>query len=175
MNKDKVDVVIRRAREEDMARIQEIYSIARNTMKKSGNPTQWGENYPTQDILKEHMLKKQLYVNVVDQRVQGVFALVAGADKTYEYIEDGQWLNEENYVTMHLVASSGEIKGVFEQFCNYAKEQCSHVRIDTHMDNKIMQHCIEKQGFVHCGRIYVRDHSPRLAYQWSEFKEELKC
>lgn len=88
----------------------------------------------------------------------------------YIKIEDGQWINNDSYASLHLVASSGEKAGVFEQFCSFAKKQSTNLRIDTHDDNRIMQHCIEKQGFVYCGRIYVRGHSPRRAYQWGKIE-----
>ena len=38
-------------------------------------------------------------------------------------------------------------------------------RADTHADNKIMQHLLEKNGFTRCGVIHVADGSPRFAYQ----------
>jgi RimJ/RimL family protein N-acetyltransferase len=43
--------------------------------------------------------------------------------------------------------------------------QIPNIRIDTHRDNAIMQHLLEKNGFVKCGIIYVEDGSPRIAYQ----------
>ena len=39
------------------------------------------------------------------------------------------------------------------------------LRADTHADNKIMQHLLEKNGFTRCGVIHVADGSPRFAYQ----------
>ena len=39
------------------------------------------------------------------------------------------------------------------------------VRADTHADNKIMQHILEKNGFTKCGIIHVADGTPRIAYQ----------
>lgn len=36
---------------------------------------------------------------------------------------------------------------------------------DTHQDNKITRHLIEKNGFAKCGIIYVADGSPRIAYE----------
>ena len=32
----------------------------------------------------------------------------------------------------------------------------TNIRIDTHRDNKIMQHNILKQGFTYCGIIYLQ-------------------
>lgn len=158
--------MIRVAKNEDMQRILEIYEIARNNMRKSGNPNQWGDNYPTVEILEEHVKARRLFVDEIEGKVCGVFALVFGIDEYYQYIEDGNWLNEDDYATLHVVASSGEVKGAFERFFNFAKSKSNNIRIDTHMDNLIMQGCIKKQGFEYCGRIFVRNHSPRLAYQW---------
>ena len=31
----------------------------------------------------------------------------------------------------------------------------SNIRIDTHLDNRIMQHVIKKYGFTYCGIIYL--------------------
>lgn len=42
-----------------------------------------------------------------------------------------------------------------------------NIRIDTHADNKTMQHLIEADGFTRCGIIYIADGTPRIAYQWT--------
>ena len=44
-------------------------------------------------------------------------------------------------------------------------EHCQSLRADTHADNKVMQHLLEKNGFTRCGVIHVADGSPRFAYQ----------
>jgi len=41
----------------------------------------------------------------------------------------------------------------------------NNIRIDTHRDNAIMQHNIEKHGFTYCGIIYLANGDERLAYQ----------
>ena len=43
--------------------------------------------------------------------------------------------------------------------------QDSNIRIDTHRDNHIMQHCISRYGFTYCGIIYLASGDQRLAYQ----------
>ena len=50
----------------------------------------------------------------------------------------------------------------------WAFNQCNHLRMDTHGDNYVMQNLLKKNGFVHCGTIYVEEDSyPRLAYEKS--------
>ena len=47
----------------------------------------------------------------------------------------------------------------------WCAERCDSLRADTHADNKIMQHILEKNGFARCGIIHVADGTPRIAYQ----------
>lgn len=41
-----------------LPRIQEIYAVAREYMKESGNPKQWVNGYPTKEMLLDD-IKKQ--------------------------------------------------------------------------------------------------------------------
>ena len=45
--------MFRGARRSDLEQILEIYAHARKTMADSGNPTQWGDSYPPQEMLEE--------------------------------------------------------------------------------------------------------------------------
>ena len=96
-----------------------------------------------------------------------LFAVFKGDEPTYEHIENGKWLNDDEYVTVHRIASDGRVHGIFRCSIQYLKEKHTNIRIDTHSDNIIMQSQIEKSGFEKCGTIYVADGSPRMAYQWS--------
>ena len=71
---------------------------------------------------------------------------------------------------IHRVASSGSGKGFAAACFDWCREQClasgcRNLRIDTHADNKVMQHVLEKNGFAYCGKIYLQDGAMRLAYQ----------
>ena len=44
-------------------------------------------------------------------------------------------------------------------------ERWPNVRVDTHRDNKVMQHILTKYGFQRCGIIYVKNGTERIAYQ----------
>lgn len=89
-----------------------------------------------------------------------------GVDPTYQVIEDGAWLNDTlPYGTIHRLASSGKSKGVASAVIEWCLEHCQSLRADTHADNQIMQHLLEKNGFTRCGIIHVADGTPRIAYQ----------
>lgn len=158
---------VRKAQVEDFKEILEIYAYARDFMAQTGNPKQWGDGYPKAELLEGDIAKGDLYVCEENGVVKGVFAFVTGDDPTYSYIEGGSWKNDCPYGTVHRIASAPDGKGVFARCMEFCKGQIDNVRIDTHFDNKIMQHIIEKNGFEKCGVIYVEDGSPRFAYQFT--------
>lgn len=157
--------MVRLAEQKDLEAIEEIYRAARQYMKETGNPTQWGNTHPAREMLEEDIFLRRLYVVEENCVIHGVFALIFGEEPTYSCIENGTWLNEEPYATIHRVAGDGVTKGIFGQCLEFCRSKCSNLRIDTHHDNHTMQHLIEKNGFVRCGIIYVEDGTPRIAYQ----------
>lgn len=158
---------VRKATHDDINMIMEIYSIAQEFMIESGNPTQWGHSYPGKELIIEDIDKGVCHLVCEDQDVHGVFALFNCDEPTYEHIEDGQWLNDEAYITVHRIAGDGKAHGIFKCAIDYCKGISDNIRIDTHKDNSIMQKLIERNGFKRCGTIYVRDGSARMAYHWS--------
>lgn len=163
---------IRKATIDDLELIMGIYRTAQDYMIKSGNPNQWGHFYPSEDLVKEDISKGISYLIYDDSfdDPHGVFVLIDGLEPTYQYIEDGNWLNDEPYITLHRIASDGKVHGIFKAAIDYCKSICDNIRIDTHNNNEIMQKQIEKNGFKKCGTIYVKDGSPRIAYQWIKEK-----
>ena len=150
----------------DLPQILKIYAHARAVMKASGNPTQWGDNFPPQELLEEDIDSNRLFLYVVNGQIEAVFAFILGADPTYAAIEDGQWLDDTlPYGTVHRLASAGKHKGVASAVLDWSMEHCQSLRADTHADNQIMQHLLEKNGFTRCGIIHVADGTPRIAYQ----------
>ena len=159
---------IRNASTDDLDRIMEIYKYAQQFMIRSGNPNQWGHSYPDSELIHSDIQKGVCKVICDETGVHGVFALFEGGEPTYQQIEEGEWLNDDPYVTIHRMAGDGQVHGLFQCAVDDCKSSFSNIRIDTHANNKIMQRQIEKNGFQRCGIIYVRGGSPRLAYQWTE-------
>ena len=163
---------IRKSTERDFDRMMEIYASARQFMKDNGNPNQWGPtNWPPEPLIHSDIQDGNSYVCVNDAgTVIGTFFFVQGKDiePTYREITDGDWLDGSSYGVVHRLASDGSEKGIGTFCLNWAFEQCGHLRVDTHGDNKVMQRTAEKLGFVHCGTIYVEeDDYPRMAYEKS--------
>lgn len=157
-------MTIRNALQKDFDDILRIYARAREYMKRNGNPTQWGENFPPETLINDDIREKRNYVVEADGGIHGVFAFILGDDPTYARIE-GAWKSDAFYGTIHRIASDGEVKGIFAAAIAFCKTRSAHLRIDTHADNKTMRHAIEKAGFKECGIIYIEDGSPRIAYE----------
>ena len=157
---------LRNATENDLEKIMKIYKYAQDYMIRSGNPHQWGNSYPGEDLIRSDIQKNACKIIYDEHGIHGVFALFDGAEPTYARIENGRWPNDEPYLTIHRIAGDGQVHGLFEYTVEYCKSVASNIRIDTHADNVTMQRLIEKNGFTKCGTIYVRDGSPRIAYQW---------
>ncbi|MCR4678631.1 MAG: N-acetyltransferase [Lachnospiraceae bacterium] len=161
---------VRKALPADFGVIMPIYRIAQDFMISTGNPNQWGHFNPREEQIREDIENGICHVICEDGVIHGVFALCPGEDPTYGYIEDGAWLNDEPYVTIHRLAGDGTVKGIFKCAFNYCRQFVSSVRADTHHDNRVMQSAMEKNGFKRCGIIYLKNGSPRIAYQWCDTK-----
>ncbi|MBQ3554462.1 MAG: N-acetyltransferase [Clostridia bacterium] len=157
---------IRKAESKDLSAILGVYEIAREYMRQNGNPDQWGTEKPQKELLVEDIKKGELFVGENEAGdICFVFAFILGEDPTYSYIEDGNWLSDAPYGTIHRIASNGTVHGVVKMAVDYCRNTISNIRIDTHEKNKTMQHVVEKLGFLRCGIIYISDGTPRIAYQ----------
>lgn len=134
-------------------------------MRSDGNFGQWTGGYPSVEVLKADMERGSSYV-ILDSgsEIVGTFAFIPGIEPTYNYIE-GKWLTDGPYATIHRLASGPESHGIARECFDWCWSRVQNLRIDTHADNSIMQHCILKYGFTYCGVIYLANGDPRLAYQ----------
>lgn len=159
-------LIIRRARLEEIPQMQQIFAAARRFMARSGNPHQWAADYPSDQQLQSDIASGDSYVMLHEGRIVATFLLRGGIDPTYHIIYDGAWINDQPYATIHRIASSGEVKGIFHRVMQFALQQYNNIRIDTHRDNAVMQGALRKEGFVYCGIIHCWNGSERLAYHY---------
>lgn len=160
-------MIVRKAVKSDYDRIMAIYSSAREFMVKTGNPHQWCDlGYPYPDLIKEDIEEQRLLVITENDMVEGVFFWSLGDDPTYVEI-DGQWLNDKPYGVIHRIAGSGRVKGILKTAVDYCLKFCDNIKIDTHVDNIVMQNALKKLGFKYCGMVYLPHGVWMKAYQLS--------
>ena len=147
----------------EQPKLQEIYS-ANNAVIVESDQMQAAVShfyYKNPSVSKstiENGLSRDIVIDIQnDTEQEGIYRI----DVSYRYSYNGS----VPYGTVHRLASAGKHKGVASAVLDWSMEHCQSLRADTHADNKIMQHLLEKNGFTRCGVIHVADGSPRFAYQ----------
>ena len=155
---------IRKSLEKDLEKILKIYEAARDFMAQNGNPTQWGDSYPTAELIKGD-IEKDGYVVVEDDEIVGVFVLEKNAaEEAYKNI-DGAWLDDKPYGVVHRCASGGTCRGVGKFLLNWCFDMTGNIRIDTHENNSPMIKLLTENGYRYCGKICYLQAGERIAYQ----------
>ena len=162
---------VRKTTMEDVERVLEIFHRASESMHEMGI-AQWLNGYPAKEDVLKDIASGESYVITEDRVIQGTAYICTQPEPDYAEIE-GKWANEDPYVVIHRIAVDTSVKGkgYANELLNKAKEVAlahgyENIRIDTHEDNRVMQHVIEKCGFKRCGIIYIETGAPRIAYEW---------
>ena len=158
--------MFRGARRADLDAILKIYARARQAMADSGNPTQWGGDYPGLPELLPDIARGDSYVLTENGTVVGTFSFIIGDEPTYQMLLNGQWHADRPYGTIHRLASNGTVRGVSRACFDFCTGLSDYVRVDTHADNRAMQAAIEGYGFRKCGNIYASSGTLRTAYDY---------
>ncbi len=159
-------LTIRPARADELGSIMDVLDAAIGIMRASGNKNQWINGYPSEEVVLQDIGLHNGYVVLDGARIVGYFAYIASPEPTYAKIYDGAWLEERSsYHVIHRIGSYPEVHGVFRAIMDWCFSRDGNIRIDTHRDNRIMQHNILKYGFTYCGIIYLLSGDDRLAYQ----------
>jgi len=157
---------VRAARTADTDAIMDVLEAAKKIMRSDGNLNQWINGYPSREVILNDIKNGNGYVLVEGESVVSYFAFIASPEPTYNIIVGGKWLSDTTpYHVVHRIGSYPHIHGTFKAIMDWCFSKDSNIRIDTHRDNKIMQHCISRYGFTYCGIIYLESGDERLAYQ----------
>ncbi|MDY5730911.1 MAG: GNAT family N-acetyltransferase [Eubacteriales bacterium] len=163
-------MILRKALENEAKLAYQCIDEARNYQQSLGF-IQWHAGYPNMTTIKEDIQKGIGYVFEEDGKILGYCCILLGDEPAYHEIE-GTWLTERPYGVVHRMGFNNASRGKGYSAPAFAsiKEFClaqgyTAVRIDTQEENKVMQHILQKEGFVQCGIIFY-DNGPRLAYEW---------
>lgn len=157
--------IIRTAEATDLPTIMQLVASAKAIMRKSGNTNQWNDGYPSEDIIMEDIKSGSCHIIMNGDTAVGSFVLKPGPNPTYSKIYGGQWLDDKPYYVIHRITSREDAHGIFGAMLQYCFSISHNIRIDTHNDNVIMRHLLEKNGFKYCGIIHIANGDERLAYQ----------
>ncbi len=184
------EIYLRRAQAQDLAAIMKIIDDAKNLLKKNGSP-QWQNGYPNRETFAQDIATQTNWVLINGNKVAATATLQLTPEPTYRNITQGQWQQpdepyatihrvgqwqqpDEPYATIHRVAISSNYRGqglsklLFSNLLTVGQMQgIKNFRIDTHRNNKAMQHIVENFNFKRRGIIKVNDQNDpeRLAYE----------
>lgn len=166
-----MEYTVRKTTAEDLSAVMEIVEQARAYMKEKGIP-QWQDGYPNRSSFETDIHNGSGYVLCEDDTVIAVAAVIDRRDPDYTYIENGNWLNDEDYIVIHRIAVKQDHKGkrmagkILDEAVRLARKKgIRNLRADTHELNLSMRRFLEREGFIPCGRVYIRGTEPRIAYQ----------
>ncbi|MYV04473.1 GNAT family N-acetyltransferase [Furfurilactobacillus milii] len=164
---------LRLATTADMDQIMVIIRGAQTFIAKQGFD-QWQDGYPAQADMLADIKASRLYVLANDTQIAAVAAAIVGVDPNYRLVETGSWLMPSaKYAAIHRVAVSSQFRGqhlaetLFTKLMATLKhdQDVVSVRVDTHKQNQVLQHVVQKVGFEYCGHIYIDGNAQRLAYE----------
>ena len=159
-------MAIRPANIKDLNKIMAVLDAAREIMRSDGNKGQWINGYPDESVILKDIKYKNGYVVEDEKGIIAYFAFIPSPEPTYAKIYNGSWLNDTlPYHVVHRIASLPDVHGIFQSVMEFCFANEHNIRIDTHRDNRIMQHNIQKHGFTYCGIILLANGDERLAYQ----------
>lgn len=157
---------IRHTRPAELPVLLELFAHARQFMARTGNPDQWGDRFPTREMLEADLVAHRSYVCEADGRILATFCFTTAGEPTYRVIREGAWLDDRPYGVVHRIAAAEQGQGAGAFCLEWCLAQCGNIRIDTHRDNRPMQRLLARLGYTYCGLIDLENgRGERLAYQ----------
>lgn len=169
-------LTFRKAVKEDLDALLQLYEQGRAAIARFGID-QWQNGYPAKADIEKDMTDDVLWVSEDPEmpgKIASVMALIFTGEPTYDIITEGNWLTGDthDYAAIHRITVSPDFRnrGVAGQTMTFGKESAkkagfSSLRIDTHKGNLAMRGMLEKNGFTHCGTIFLENGDPRVAYE----------
>lgn len=160
--------VLELAQMKELELCMDIIEEGKNFQKEQGF-TQWTEDYPNIDTIRNDIQKEKGYVIKIDNRIAGYMCIDFDGEPAYTNIQ-GAWRAEAPYAVIHRMAFQKGFRGIgltgiafalIEKLC--IQKGIYYLRVDTDFPNKRMQHILKKNGFVHCGDIVFQG-SEKLAF-----------
>ncbi|MBD5429116.1 GNAT family N-acetyltransferase [Lactobacillus sp.] len=171
---------LRQANAEDFDQIMTILKDGANQLAERG-VDQWQGDYPSSDQIKEDIENGYAFLAVSqDGETVGAISIVEAPDHSYDKL-DGEWLlDTQKYVVIHRVAIHSKHAGhgyatkLLQGVIDYIRDNrtdIDSIRIDTHEDNKAMQHLIDKMGFKRVGQLNGVYRPKEISYVYEDVRE----
>ncbi len=159
-------------RKATLSELQVVWAILRQAIqqRKQDGSEQWQNGYPNEQTVLEDITDGSAYVLVDNDLIVAYAAIIFGIEPAYTDIK-GKWLTNDDYVVVHRVATSNEVKGkgiatqlfkLIEDLC--AAQNTYSIKVDTNFDNVPIIRILDRLNYTYCGEIFFGGAS-RLAYE----------
>lgn len=192
---------LRKSTPADVDRIMEILNDGRAAIAKLGID-QWAGGYPQREVIEADVEWGESYVaEDEDGTILGTEMICFFGEPDYSTYDNGEWLTDSplvaprnpiphepdlsapdavTYCVVHrvAVAASAAKRGVGLWMLQQAEELArangmKSMRIDTHPQNTVMRHMVEKAGYTNCCTIYI-SHAEGLTPERAAYEKILQ-
>ena len=166
--------MLRTTKEYELERVMKIIEEGREFLKEQG-VNQWQYGSPSRDVIINDINAGISYIYEKSGELVAT-AMLTTLDEDYENYPTF-WSENSSYLAIHRLATSKQFRnqGIAREFLEaiylFAKSQnIKYLRIDTHLDNKIMRKFLSGFGFEEKGVIKltmknILDDKERVAYE----------
>ncbi len=137
----------------DMKTVLKIINDGKEYLAEN-NVDQWQICTPSEKIIENDISRQQGFLIYKDDRPAAYEVISFEREEAYHNPIDGSMKLEGDYATIHRTSAAKEFRssGISHQMFDFALlhaylNKKKIMRIDTHKDNKIMQHIIMREGF----------------------------
>lgn len=161
----------RKSTKKDIKEIMDIIKQAQSYFKIQGI-NQWQNGYPNEEVINIDVNKGHSYVLLKENKIVATVAISFDGEKNYDTIYEGAWLTNDTYGVIHRIAVSNNYKslGLSHKIIKYTEKLCkdnniNSIKVDTHIENMVMQNLLKRNDFKYCGVIYLDDGDKRVAFE----------
>ena len=166
--------MLRTAKKYELERVMKIIEDGKEFLKEQG-VNQWQHGSPSRDEIINDINERISYVYEKSGEIVAT-AMLTTFDVDYENYPTF-WSENSSYLAIHRLATSKQFRnqGIAREFMEdiylFAKSQnIKYLRIDTHLDNKIMRKFLSRFGFEEKGIIKltmknILEDKERVAYE----------
>jgi len=152
-------MILRKAVLSEVPVIWDILQDAIAQRKQDGS-RQWQDGYPNPEVVRDDIQKGNGYVLVDEETIIAYAAIIFDIEPAYTAIE-GTWLTDGDYVVIHRVATSKEVKGkgvattLFKMIEDLSMQNNVYsIKVDTNFDNIAMLKIMDRLEYTYCGEVF---------------------
>lgn len=154
------EIIYKKGKIEELHDIFEVFTEAVETMNRL-NIMQWDEVYPNIDILREDIMKEQLYVGRILNDIAAVFVLSNDFDEQYN---NGRWkCTDAHFMVVHRLCVRPKFQncGIGTNMLHYIDEELSRngiesIRLDVFSQNPYSLKMYARAGYEKVGEAHWR-------------------